>query len=123
MDQGNFTFGSMYFDWDWRDSSDQFIFIIVPAEPETISHRLIDAPPSEEILVYPNPNKGVFTLDLGKEYSDIKITITTIEGKEISCMNYKNGKTLQIGLTAPPGIYFLGITTENWNKTLVVRNQ
>ncbi len=122
-DPGNFTFGSMYFDWDWRDSSDQFIFIVVPDEPETISHRLIDDPQSEEILLYPNPKNGVFTLDLGKEYSDIKITIALTDGKEISCMNYKKGKTLQIGFTAPPGIYLLGITTENWNKTLVIRNQ
>ncbi len=69
--------------------------------------------------IYPNPNYGSFTIDLGKVYSNADITIITPEGQIIQEENRKDLRTFDIQSAITPGIYFVKIATEE--KTNVVK--
>lgn len=69
------------------------------------------------ILIYPNPVKNQFTIDLGKVETKIQIQIRDSSGKLIEKQNFTNKQNLSIALNAPAGIYFLTVQLEN-NKIM-----
>lgn len=64
-----------------------------------------------QFAVYPNPTKGIFTLDLGKEYSEVTIQIYSMTGKMISSKKYNSAKIINQEINAPAGIYILKINS------------
>jgi len=67
----------------------------------------------QNITIDPNPNKGSFTVNLGKVHSIICITITDPNGRVIQKQNYHNTQAIETMLPTPPGIYFLNINSGN----------
>ena len=70
-------------------------------------------------LLYPNPTDGNFSIDLGKNYQNLTITITDVRGKLIQSNTYTKSQLLNLKLEEPAGIYFLNI--ESGNKNAVIR--
>ena len=60
---------------------------------------------------YPNPNSGLFTINLGKEYTDLTVQILNTLGQVISSENYVSARTIQQEINASAGIYFVKIST------------
>lgn len=69
------------------------------------------------INIYPNATKGVFTIDLGQEFSDITVQILDVHGRIILSSNYYNVKKIDYEIDAQAGIYFLKINGLNSSVT------
>ncbi len=78
---------------------------------------LDDLQEQSTILIYPNPIKDQFTIDLGKVESKIQIKITDSTGKLVYKQNYSNTQKVPIVFNVSTGIYFLSVQLEN-NKTI-----
>ena len=74
----------------------------------------------EGLNVYPNPNYGSFSIDLGKVYYKIKVTITDIAGKKIYSNTFLKKQIVDISMQeVPVGIYFVNIRAEK--NTAIVK--
>jgi len=72
-----------------------------------------------DLLLFPNPTNGEFSIDMGEEYNTATITITDLTGRLIFSNIYNNRQLLNLKLTEPSGVYLLIIQTEN--KRAVIR--
>ena len=61
------------------------------------------------IRVYPNPSTGSYLIDLGAEYAEVKMDVTSVTGQVMLQKNYFNTQKLEIDLDAKPGIYILAL--------------
>lgn len=71
------------------------------------------------VKAYPNPTNENFTIDLGKEYDTIQLTIRNILGQEVHNKNYKSSRFLDLQLTEENGIYFIEIVSNN--KSVILK--
>lgn len=63
------------------------------------------------LSMYPNPSNGHFTIDLGKEYTDINVQIVNMLGQVISSEKYTSAKTIEKEITGAAGVYFVRVST------------
>ena len=78
--------------------------------------------------VFPNPSSGLVNLSLNTNFSDVVVSITNVQGKEVWNLEIPKTanffyKTLDLsGLTA--GVYFVNINTAGFEQTkkLVIIN-
>lgn len=62
----------------------------------------------EGLTIYPNPNRGVFTVNLTTAANeDIKLVITNIIGEKVEEITVSSNKETEVQLNGPAGIYFL----------------
>ncbi|WGF93155.1 S8 family peptidase [Aequorivita marisscotiae] len=71
----------------------------------------IDHIDNKAFVIYPNPSKGSFTIDLGKEYTDVTVQIYNMLGQLISEENYTSAKTIEKQINASAGMYFIKVST------------
>ena len=72
-----------------------------------------------DLLIYPNPTNGIFSIDLGRNYQTVTITITDLNGKLIQSKTYNESKLLNLKLEKPVGVYLLII--ESGDKKTIIR--
>ena len=65
------------------------------------------------LLIYPNPTNGNFTIDLGKNYNSVKVTITDLNGKIILSKTCNQCELLNLTIEEPAGIYSLLIESDD----------
>ncbi len=66
----------------------------------------------ELVNIYPNPTGGPITVELGKEYVQVKLDILATSGKLLQSEEYSNTALIRTKLDLPPGTYVLRITGE-----------
>ncbi len=64
------------------------------------------------ISLYPNPNDGSFSIDMGNVYSAIVVTIMSPDGWIIQRIKSNNVQIIDLKLDAPSGIYLTTISSE-----------
>ena len=75
------------------------------------------------LLIYPNPTTGLFTIDLGNNAETVNYIITTIEGIIVEA-NKTTENIVEVDLTAESkGVYFLIIQENNTNTTYKIIKQ
>ncbi len=67
------------------------------------------------ISIYPNPNKGLITVDLDN-LKDVSIVVKNTIGQLVYQTEHINTPAYQFKLQVIPGIYFIEISTNNINK-------
>jgi len=67
--------------------------------------------------LYPNPSNGNFSIDLGKEYSNVIVDIYNVMGQIISSERYSSVKNIQNSINTLPGIYFVNVSTSAGEST------
>jgi hypothetical protein len=72
-----------------------------------------------QLIIYPNPTNGEFSIDLGENYSSVNITIYNLNGQEVQKTSFKNTHILNLKFEEPSGVYFLNIETAK--STTVIR--
>ncbi|MFM7662404.1 MAG: T9SS type A sorting domain-containing protein [Bacteroidota bacterium] len=72
-----------------------------------------------ELIVYPNPTSGDFSVNLGATYENAKIIITDVSGKMILSKTMTQSKILNLSIKEPVGIYIVSI--QAGNKSAVIR--
>ncbi len=74
----------------------------------------VSNPVSTEIKLYPNPNTGIFTVNLLSEDNlQADVTITNMAGETIKEFTTYTNKAVDIKIERPAGIYFLTARTAN----------
>jgi hypothetical protein len=68
-----------------------------------------------DLIVYPNPTNGNFSIDLGAIYENTSILITDLSGKLIESKFITQSQTINLTLEAPTGIYIVSIQAGNKN--------
>jgi len=68
------------------------------------------------LVLYPNPNKGNFSIDPGETYSGIKKTITDVPGRQLQNTICSRTRELNLPFNQPAGVYFVIIETETKKK-------
>lgn len=68
---------------------------------------------SNSVLVYPNPNNGRFSIDMGKSFPSVIVTIYDIKGKLIETEVFKESQLLDVKMKGEAGIYFVNIESED----------
>lgn len=77
----------------------------------------------ENIVIYPNPNNGLFFIDLGNEYKNTVITITRLDGSILEKKTFDHERKINFNLNSP-GIYLINISAEEREATFkVIVNQ
>jgi hypothetical protein len=73
----------------------------------------------DNLLVYPNPTNGNFSIDLGEVYENSNVFITAISGKLIQSRNITQSQVLNLSIEEPAGIYVVSI--QAGNKSAVIQ--
>jgi len=71
-----------------------------------------------ELLLYPNPTDGNFSLDLGSIQTAVTITIMDINSRLILSNSYKDRQLLSLKLEEPAGVYMV-IVESGENKAVI----
>lgn len=71
------------------------------------------------IRVSPNPSKGLFLIDLGREYKNVSITVKNALGQVVFTKNFSILKSTPLKLQDESGIYFLEINADNNQRAIV----
>ena len=71
------------------------------------------------ISIFPNPTDGHLSIDLGKTYSETKIKIFDLFGKELKSMKFYGNKLIDFQFDEPAGIYLFII--ENGTHKNVIK--
>lgn len=73
----------------------------------------IDRKFKEEIIVFPNPSRGFYTLDLKYMHRDISLAIHDSSGRLVQKAKRINERQVEVYLKEPAGIYFLAVNADN----------
>ncbi|MCW3121013.1 MAG: C-terminal target protein [Flavipsychrobacter sp.] len=87
------------------------------------SLMIVNAVGSDDIIVYPNPNSGKFTVEIRTiNEEQTLINIVNILGQRIKEVTIPSNKPTDIALDIPSGIYMLNATTsgQQWSKKIMV---
>ena len=75
------------------------------------------------ISIYPNPTTGTVLISLAKSYNKVEIDVLDLAGKLISTQPFSHVSHVShatIQIPGEPGIYFIKITTETFEKFIKV---
>ena len=72
------------------------------------------------ISIFPNPSDGLISIDLGKTYSETKIKICDLFGKELKSMTFYGNKLIAFQFDKPSGIYLLMIENGTHKSTVKI---
>jgi hypothetical protein len=64
-----------------------------------------------EFILFPNPNKGNFTIKLGKVYNEIEVVLHNLLGQQVYSKNYNFTNEINISLNTEKGVYFVRVNT------------
>ena len=77
---------------------------------------------TEDILVYPNPVIDILSIDLGKVYESLHISILSLQGQVVFEFNETNKELLNYNLSdLRPGTYFLRIVSEDTGVSGIIQ--
>ncbi len=70
------------------------------------------------ITIFPNPNKGLFTVNISTpDNEDAQIVITNLLGEKVKVITIPTNKKTDVHLQSPAGIYFISAVTKNESIT------
>jgi len=72
-----------------------------------------------DLIIYPNPTSGDFSIDLGAIYESSMVSITDISGRLIESKTITQSQILNLSTNEPAGIYY--ITIQAGEKKAVIK--
>ncbi|MBN2485308.1 MAG: T9SS type A sorting domain-containing protein, partial [Bacteroidales bacterium] len=73
-----------------------------------------------EIVVFPNPTKGIVHVDLGSESSNVEVSINDIAGSLVKKYAFKNQKTFAIEIEQNSGFYIMSVKSDKINSSFML---
>ena len=64
-----------------------------------------------DIRLYPNPTEGDVSIDMGKVYEDVAVTITGVDGMIVHKDRLKQAKISSLNMPEPAGVYMVTVTS------------
>jgi hypothetical protein len=72
-----------------------------------------------QFKLYPNPTTGKVAIDLGANYRELNVNVSTIAGQVVLQQQYSQTSQLELLIDAPAGIYFVTLTTADGLKGVI----
>lgn len=72
-----------------------------------------------ELLLYPNPTNGHFSIDLGNPHETIQVIIRDLNSKVIQAKTYSDAQKVHLKIDEPNGVYL--ITIESGTQRAIIR--
>lgn len=72
-----------------------------------------------DVLVYPNPSNGAFSIQFSELVSSVEIELTDAQGRSIDQFTVEGESSLNYVLLGEPGVYFIHIHDALGNKKVV----
>jgi hypothetical protein len=66
----------------------------------------------QNVSLYPNPTTGKVTIDLGKEFENLNIELTDVNGRLLISESENKSQLITLDIDRPKGIYFLKISSD-----------
>ncbi|MBL0310594.1 MAG: T9SS type A sorting domain-containing protein [Bacteroidetes bacterium] len=85
----------------------------------TVGYTALPSSGVSALNVYPNPNTGQVTIELGEILPTVEVTITNVLGQEVSHSVHHNLSAIHLPIKGASGVYFL--TVRSGDETNVVR--
>ncbi len=85
----------------------------------TVVFTILENDFGKDFILYPNPTKRDFSIDLGACYSKTDVSISDLSGKTIQSYTFKNNQRLDLSVEEAAGIYILII--RSGDKEAIVR--
>ena len=79
---------------------------------------IIETSFGDDLIVYPNPTNGNFSIDLGAIYESSQIYITDVSGRLISSKTIIQSQVLNLSIESTSGIYFVSIEAGDKNEVI-----
>ncbi len=76
-----------------------------------------------DLKLYPNPTRGNFALDLGGDYSKIKLYLFGIDGRQIKQEQHSYGRLIEMQVEQPTGLYLLVIEADGKKAAIKLRKE
>ena len=67
------------------------------------------------IIIFPNPNNGKFTIDLGENGSSYQLTVTNVFGQVVLSESRKD-KNSSVIIDSPAGVYIFTVEISDGTK-------
>ncbi|MEM7654552.1 MAG: T9SS type A sorting domain-containing protein [Bacteroidota bacterium] len=71
-----------------------------------------------QLNLYPNPTSGDFAIDLGEVMREVRVIISTVEGKILSESTYENVGKIQQRISGAEGFYFIRVIGPDQQQTM-----
>ena len=115
-----FSLGQTYsFDSEPGIFTDRFELIF---EKSTVS---VPQASNTSVVLYPNPNTGIFYLTVGNKVSDYTVEVTNITGRIVYKKTFENNLTKEINMNSQSnGVYFVKIKFSDnsvVNKKIIIQ--
>lgn len=68
--------------------------------------------------IYPNPSKGLFSVNLGDNFKTVTTYITDVNGIRVSSNSYNESQIINFNIAQPAGVYLLTIESEEKKATI-----
>lgn len=65
-----------------------------------------------EVLIYPNPSTGSFSINLGERDYNVSVTIVDLNGKKVYSRDHSEGPILNLQIDEPAGLYHVIIKSD-----------
>jgi len=75
--------------------------------------------PCENLVLYPNPGNGLYTLNLGCTFKETSVEIFDINNLKVYADTYLQHDVIQFYLDQPSGVYLVRVT--NGNRTSIIK--
>ncbi len=75
-----------------------------------------DLPP--DVSLFPNPNRGSFSLDLGRVCKEVAVSVSRYDGVVILKEDLSDIRVIDLDLDSPPGIYVVKVLISNREEIL-----
>ncbi|NRA11103.1 MAG: T9SS type A sorting domain-containing protein [Crocinitomicaceae bacterium] len=92
------------------DSTETYKFMYYVRNNPNIGIKEVDK--NDFALIFPNPNTGEFTLDLGSAKDAVHVTILTQDGKTVLDQAYSNQSSILFNIDAAAGTYFVYVEAD-----------
>ncbi|MBK7957150.1 MAG: S8 family serine peptidase [Bacteroidetes bacterium] len=92
-------------------ASQEFALMVSGLTNSTGGTSDIVAVDKKPFIIYPNPTKGEFQIDLGTRFEMVDMQIKDIQGKTVANKQFKNIDKIAHQIEGPKGIYFIEMNT------------
>ncbi len=83
-----------------------------PAQTFTVTPGRVIDKPENEVKLFPNPFINEMTMFIGEEFSNVRMRVTDVMGREIEDRPVKSGEYVNFGTTWARGVYIIQFTDD-----------
>lgn len=88
----------------------------------TFALNAVNSPWIGALLVYPNPNQGVFVVECERQLHNVRLELMNLQGQVSRVWTFAElqKQSLDVGSTVPQGLWYLRLSSTEGNQTIAI---